>query len=250
MKREDIKSISVKNDGVSKQLNLLEGEIDGATVLFYQTTGIQSFDYAPSSIFSRVFFLLDGDATFSDNLGNYSYSGKAVYIPNPRAGFSIQTNTPSKFLEIKWDLNTDDWKEIDNNQKIFPFTAKYEDSIQYKEDNKGANTIQRAVVPQRVLPRFALGTVETIGEDILEKSEHPLLDQFYFSLEKNDITVLIDDIEFHLQEDTLLHIPLGSNHGARVDAGKRANYIWIDFILNEEGVAFLDEIHKVKDKGD
>ena len=46
--------------------------------------------------------------------------------------------------------------------------------------------------------------------------------------------------EAPLREGTLLHIPLGSTHGVRVDAERHMHYVWIDLFHAAAGEAWLD----------
>jgi hypothetical protein len=94
-----------------------------------------------------------------------------------------------------------------------------------------------------MIPRFAMGSVETYGDDLIGQHTHPLLDQFFFSFPENDMDLLIDDFSLNMKGDTLLHIPLGSNHGVRVAGKQCAHYLWIDFLLYPEGLTYLDETH-------
>lgn len=45
----------------------------------------------------------------------------------------------------------------------------------------------------------------------------------------------------------MLHIPLGSNHGAKVEAGKKRHYVWMDFFMAKEGQEWL-KMHKPVDE--
>ena len=72
---------------------------------------------------------------------------------------------------------------------------------------------------------------------------HPMLEQYFLGLEDNDIVVHANGAQTALGANTLLHIPLGSSHGAEVAEGKKLHYVWMDFFRDREGLRWL-ETHK------
>jgi mannose-6-phosphate isomerase-like protein (cupin superfamily) len=57
--------------------------------------------------------------------------------------------------------------------------------------------------------------------------------------------VIIDDEKIPMKGDTILYIPLGSNHGVEVTGDRHMHYMWIDFMPdNELGLARLEASHK------
>ena len=142
-------------------------------------------------------------------------------------------------------MNTEDKAEIGSGCTVYPVTGRYEDALQYRDPFKSEKTISRALLPQRTIPRFAMGSVETYGDDLIGQHAHPLLDQFFFSFPENDMDLLIDDIVYPMKGNSLVHIPLGSDHGVSVKGKQTAHYIWIDFIQDpEKANHYLDEVHK------
>ena len=100
------------------------------------------------------------------------------------------------------------------------------------------------MVRQRNVPRFAMGSVESYGPDAVQPHAHPLLDQFFFSFPENHMTVLIDEERICLPGNTMLYIPLGSNHGVDVKDGEVMHYTWIDVMVDrKESTAKLDKNH-------
>ena len=112
------------------------------------------------------------------------------------------------------------------------------------QDPELAAAMERELVRQRIVPGFCMGSVESFGYDKVAQHPHPMLDQFFFSFPENEVEVLIDDFRIPMGGDTLLHIPLGSNHGVEVREGRHMHYIWIDFFLGQEGLDRLDGSHK------
>lgn len=123
------------------------------------------------------------------------------------------------------------------------YLKKFSDCPSYKEAIKSPKTTSRTVLPNEHIPRVAMGTVETMGPDEVGAHRHPMLDQLFLGLSKNDVTVIADDTEASFPEFSLLHIPLGSLHGVRAEQGKRMYYMWMDFFQTKEGEEWL-KTHK------
>ena len=101
------------------------------------------------------------------------------------------------------------------------------------------------MIPHRIIPRFAIGSVESYGYDYVKPHAHPMLDQFFFSFPENDMDVIINGEHIPMGGNMILHIPLGSDHGVEVTEGKHMHYIWIDFLPdNDLGLKRLDDRHK------
>lgn len=240
---DNIKKAILHKNNQRESTYMLEGEISGAAVWHHMLPEGESLSLKSSDKFVRILFLCSGEITFSQG-GDWFYKDKAVFLPNPAAEVVVTANKNSKLFEIQWCLNENDWIELGSYHTEFPVTLKYLDAVQYRDPFKSEKTISRAIIPQRVIPRFAMGSVETYGEDLIGQHEHPLLDQFFFSFPENNMNLLLDDLVYFMEGDTLLHIPLGCNHGVKVSEGQCAHYIWIDFISGEEGNLYLDEVHK------
>lgn len=124
-----------------------------------------------------------------------------------------------------------------------PHVMKFADCPTYGEAIKSKKTTSRTLLPENYVPRVAMGTVETTGPDIVGAHSHPMLEQLFLGLKDNDITVIAGDAKANLTAFSLLHIPLGSNHGAEVAAGKKLHYVWMDFFTTKEGQEWL-KMHK------
>ena len=171
--------------------------------------------------------------------------GRYVFIPGPDQQAEFQAATRTRLLEICWEIPPDsrgEWKS--GACGAFPYVQEYITSTQYRDKNKSDKTISREMVRQRIVPGFCMGSVESYGYDKVAQHPHPMLDQFFFSFPENDVDVLIDDFKVPMKGDTLLHIPLGSNHGVEVLEPNHMHYIWIDFFLGQAGLDRLDSSHK------
>ena len=144
-------------------------------------------------------------------------------------------------LRIRRRLRAQDREQLakfpEHNQASF--VRRFGDCPSYGEAIKSARTVSRTLLAENYVPRMAAGTVEAAGPDAVAAHRHPMLEQLFLGLAGNQATVTADEAEVALPAFALLHIPLGSNHGARVEAGKHLHYVWLDFFLNVEGQDWL-----------
>ena len=124
-----------------------------------------------------------------------------------------------------------------------PYVRKFSECPTYGEAIKSAKTTSRTLLPKDIVPRMSIGTVESAGPDRVAPHAHPMLEQFFLGLDGNDIVVRADGGQTALGANELLHIPLGSRHGAEVAEGKKLHYVWMDFFRDREGLRWL-EMHK------
>ena len=124
-----------------------------------------------------------------------------------------------------------------------PYVRKFSECPTYGEAIKSAKTTSRTLLPKDIVPRMSIGTVESAGPDRVAPHAHPMLEQFFLGLDGNDIVVHADGGQTALGANELLHIPLGSRHGADVAEGKKLHYVWMDFFRDREGLRWL-ETHK------
>lgn len=123
------------------------------------------------------------------------------------------------------------------------YFRKFTDCEPYKEAIKSPKTTSRTVLPAQYIPRVAMGTVDTTGPDEVGAHRHPMLDQLFLALATNDAIVTADEAQARFTEFSLLHIPLGSLHGVKVESGKKLYYMWMDFFTTKEGEEWL-KTHK------
>ncbi len=115
----------------------------------------------------------------------------------------------------------------------------------YTEDIKSPKTVNRMILPEWIVPRVCMGTVETDGPDEVAAHRHPMLEQMFLGMKGCRCTVTADDESVLLTENMLLHIPLGSTHSVRVDAGDKLAYIWLDFFKTLADQDYISEQHKM-----
>jgi len=247
VKLDDIKMEVLKPSSDSTPVSMLTGEISGAGVYSYTIKSNNSLSFEGQNKFIRIWILCKGAVSFSAEGNEYTYSEKAMFVTKPESSLDIKATADSSLLEIRWDMNESDLEDLATSTTQFPIAFKYADAPQYRDFFKSETTISRALLKQAVIPRFALGSVEAKADDLVGQHAHPLLDQFFFSFEENDMDLLIDCRICPMKGNTLLHIPLGSNHGVIARGEQKMHYLWIDCTPQEQkaaAVAYLDEVHK------
>lgn len=223
---------------------LLPGAIPGATVSLHTLAPGEELTREPAGERAFIFLSIDGKFTFAAGGENRAVSGRYVFIPSGSQRAQFRAESPTRLLEIVWEIPPNSREEWRDTRFPFPYVQEYFSAAQYRDRNKSDKTISRELVRQRIVPGFCMGSVESYGYDKVAQHPHPMLDQFFFSFPENEVEVLIDDFRIPMGGDTLLHIPLGSNHGVEVREGRHMHYIWIDFFLGQEGLDRLDGSHK------
>ena len=235
---------SVTPESNLESVLMLENEIPGAAVYIHSLGASRELELAGDAGLLRVFLLIEGSVVFSAGGGTTPLAERAVFVARPADHVKAVTQSAALLLEIRWRINDEEGRRMETLE--WPIARLYKDAIQYMEPCKSEKTISRELLGHHLLPRFCMGSVESVGFDRVEPHEHPLLDQFFYSFPENDIDLLIDDERFPYGANALLHIPLGSNHGAEVAEGKKMHYLWIDFLSEaqeKQGLEHLDRSH-------
>ena len=139
-----------------------------------------------------------------------------------------------------------DLKEFPKENTQHPYFAKFTDCEAYTESIKSPNTVSRTVLPNKYIPRIAMGTVETTGPDKVDPHEHAMLEQLFLGLSANNVVVYADDGQIDFPAYSILHIPLGSSHSVEAGKGNKMYYMWMDFFLDKKGEEWLKTHNTVK----
>lgn len=192
-----------------------------------------------------LLFLIQGSVDFIQNDSTpLTFAERVVYIPDPQIRTEIQANSDSFLFMLSWDVSEEDRCLLKNKPIRYPYIQYYRNCPQYTEPFKSAKTISRTIVPHNLLPRFSMGSNEAGENDRVEMNNHPHIDQYFFSFPENDVFLLIENKKIHFTGNTFLHVPLGCNHGVEIGSGQKMHYIWIDFIIDAEGIKYLDTVHQ------
>jgi len=200
--------------------------------------------FAVNAEYYRIFVLITGRVVLENDGKQYEYDERVTFVPMLETDLTIYAQSHAALLEIQWDIASEDAAMLEEYQTKFPICVPYKDSIQYIDPNKSVKTISRMMIPQRQIPRFSLGSVESYGYDYVRPHNHPMLDQFFFSFPENDMEVIINGEKIHMGGNMMLHIPLGADHGVEVTGDRHMHYMWIDFMPdNELALQRLDARH-------
>lgn len=228
------------------------GEIQGLTVEKLGLKGpLKKETTADDSIYT-VLLPLGGKSTVHVAGQLLDVTGNSlVRVPyNNAYTIEVKPGQEAYYLRFTKHLDDKDKKEIKKNAALHSrfYAPKFLDCPAYKEDIKSAKTTSRMLLPEGYVPRFCMGSVETIGPDLVAAHEHPMLEQLFFGLKNCRATFHADSSQAPLLENTLLHIPLGSKHSVSVEEGNILYYIWFDFFLTIEGQSYMSEQHHIMEE--
>jgi len=237
-------------DGVRIR-EVLPREIKEVTVEIVSILGPARHTEPSDSERAVVWLILAGKGTLQIKDKTYPIEGET--IARAPSGWPAQIDVPRgevlHALRVRRQLTAVDKAELkkfpENNAA--PHVKKFSECPAYREAIKSPKTVSRTLLPENFVPRMAMGTVETTGPDKVGAHRHPMLEQLFLGLKDNDITVTADEAKANLTEHSILHIPLGSNHGASVVEGKKLYYVWMDFFESKEGQEWL-KMHKPVDE--
>lgn len=237
-----IEKIQTKASGVSATHHL-DGEIAGLHPLAWTASAGSVLTFNVCDYY-HILVLVTGRATFESGGKVFSSEGKCTYVPAPDKELIVKAETDIYLMEFAFDKKESDTDDLKTFGTKFPIAIPYQDSIQYIDPYKSQKTISRMMIPHEILPRFSMGSVETFGDDLVKPHTHPMLDQLFFSFPENDMDVLIDGERYPMGGDMILHIPLGSDHGAASDGSRHLHYMWIDVMPDQQkGLERLRKSH-------
>ncbi|UMB59163.1 hypothetical protein MHL31_08730 [Lutibacter sp. A80] len=236
--------MDLKSNTLEYHKAVLENEIPGINVYHVAVTGDVVRNELMKEGYKFIYLFIKGEGTVVADSVNYPIVPETILLPNvlEKISVSAKKNDTLHFLKITTSLTEQDILDLkefpkENTQK--PYFAKFNDCEPYTEPIKSPNTISRTVLPNKYIPRIALGTVEAPGPDKVGAHEHGMLEQLFLGLTDNDITVFADDAQIKLPAYSILHIPLGSSHSVEVEKGKKMYYMWMDFFRDKEGEEWL-----------
>ncbi|WP_297089314.1 hypothetical protein [uncultured Draconibacterium sp.] len=232
-------------DSVFKEI-VLPGEIADMQIEHLALKGPIDHRVLFSNRYASLLIFIKGNGRLVADTTFFELVPESIAIPLECSELTIKVNPEEElhFIRFSKKLTDEDLellKTYPNEETVF-FT-RFEDCEAYTEKIKSPNTVSRTVLPEGVIPRVALGTVEAPGPDEVGAHKHPMLDQLFLGLTNNHVTVHADGASAAFKEYSLLHIPIGSSHWVSVDENKKMHYMWMDFFLTIEGQEWL-KTHK------
>ncbi|PKQ65048.1 hypothetical protein BZG02_04235 [Labilibaculum filiforme] len=232
---------------------VLENEIDGIKVDHIALTGDFVSEESMEKGYKFIYLFIKGNGNVVANKEDYSIVPETIFLPNsvPVISVSSNKNDTLHFIKISSKLSEqdiNDLKEFPKENTQNPYFARFSDCEPYTEPIKSPNTVSRTVLPNKYIPRIAMGTVETIGPDKVDAHEHGMLEQLFLGLTNNEVVVFADEAKVEFPAYSLLHIPLGSSHSVEVKNGKKMYYMWMDFFLDKKGEEWLKTHNTLKEE--
>jgi hypothetical protein len=241
---------SLLRSGVSIQ-ELLPAAIPEVTTDCVSMAGPARHTEPASTNQEVVWLFLHGSATLRTKDNTYQLRDETIARAPLGWSWDVEVSQGESLLavRIRKQLSASDKAEYGKypQNNAGSYVKKFSECTPYKEAIKSPKTVSRTLLPENVVPRMAAGTVETTGPDRVAPHKHPMLEQLFLGLQGNDCIVTADEARVSFPPLSILHIPLGSNHGAEVAEGKRLYYVWLDFFGNKEGQEWL-KMHTPVDK--
>jgi len=227
---------------------LLPGEIAETKIEHIAYVGPTLQNLKLSSENANMFIFIKGTGTLTADTSSFNLVPESIAVPMTYKDIKIEVQEGEELHFVRFtkklsEQDIEDLKEFPAENKYDIYFTRFEDCEPYTEKIKSPNTVSRTVLPEDIIPRVALGTVEAPGPDEVGAHEHPMLDQLFLGLTDNDIVVHADNKSAHFKAYSLLHIPIGSSHWVTVEENKKMYYMWMDFFLTKEGQEWL-KTHK------
>ena len=230
-----------ENDFMRKEL--LTGEVPDVETNYFVVKKGCTYYAAQESKKIRIIFFTKGIGHIKSGDSSFDLSESAIFCPLMENSFVLHATTEKvEFLEILYEITKEEIQVLSSIKNKESYFKNYVACSTYKEAIKSNKTINRTLIQEGIVPRFCMGSVETIGPDAVGAHKHSMLEQFFFGLSNNYCFVRADEEEVLFEENTLLHIPLGSTHCIKVDDGHTLNYLWIDLFKGKD-MSYIHESH-------
>jgi hypothetical protein len=242
--------MELPNNKQEQKFNILKNEIEGVTSKHVTITSNITKKVEVQKGHKTIYLFIKGYGNLSSGGNNYDIVPETIMLPNNVEDISFKPveNDTLHYLKIsvlQTELDKEDIKTFPKENTDSIYFKKFTDCKSYTEPIKSPQTISRTILPNKYIPRVAMGTVKTIGPDAVGAHEHAMLEQLFLGLTNNQTTVYADDAQVHFPEYSLLHIPRGSSHSVSVNANKEMYYVWMDFFVDKDGEEWL-KTHNTK----
>lgn len=229
--------------------NILKGEIDGVTTEHVIINSDVTKKVAIDQEHKFIYLFITGHATLTSGGKTYEIVPETIMLPNnvDDIEFKANDNETLHYLKIsvlQTELDREDIKTFPKENVDTIYFAKFTDCESYTEPIKSPQTTSRTILPNKYIPRVAMGTVRTIGPDKVGAHVHGMLEQLFLGLTDNNTIVYADEAQVDFPEYSLLHIPRGSSHSVSVEADNEMYYVWMDFFVDKDGEAWLETHNK------
>ena len=240
---EDLK-IELADNTQTATTTILKNEIKGIHVDHIAVTSKKAIEDTFNNDYKTIFLFVKGKGNVIAADSTYEIVPETILLPQAIKNMTINAakNDTLHYLRITSLLTEQDRLDLadfpDENTKQV-YYAKFTDCKSYTEPIKSPNTVSRTILPNKYIPRIAMGTVQTKGPDRVGFHEHPMLEQLFLGLTDNNTIVYADEAQIDFPEYSVLHIPLGSSHSVSVEENEVMYYVWMDFFRDKDGEEWL-----------
>ena len=158
--------------------SILENEIKDIHVAHIAITGENAIIDSSKEGYKTIYLFVKGAGNVIAANTNYEIVPETILLPNTVKNITIKTakNDTLHYLKISSKLTAQDLLDLkefpaENTQNVY--YAKFTDCKSYTEPIKSPNTVSRTILPNKYIPRIAMGTVQTKGPDKVGAHEHP-----------------------------------------------------------------------------
>ena len=231
---------------------ILNNEIDGVISKHVTITNNITKKVKVETGYKMVYLFIKGRGILTSGGKTYNIVPETIMLPNNAEDilFKPLKNDILHYLKIsvlQTELDKEDIKTFPKENTNNIYFKKFTDCKSYTEPSKRSQTTSRTILPNKYIPRVAMGTVKTIGPDKVGAHEHAMLEQLFLGLTNNQTIVYADEAQVDFPEYSLLHIPRGSSHSVSVKADNEMYYVWMDFFVDKDGEEWL-KTHNTKDE--
>lgn len=244
-------NLAAKSEQYKK--TILSNEIPGINVEHITISGDVIIQEEKDDRYRTIFLFVKGNGNLNSGDNRYEIVPETILTQNSVQSMSIQANEMDTlhYLRISSQLTEQDLLDLkefpeENTQNIY--FKKFTDCEAYTEPIKSPQTVSRTILPNKYIPRIAMGTVETKGPDKVDPHEHPMLEQLFLGLNENEVIVYADEAQVSFPPYSILHIPLGSSHSVEAKAGDKMYYVWMDFFKDKKGEEWLKTHNAIEDE--
>jgi hypothetical protein len=245
-------SMELSENQEEQSRTILNDEIDGVISEHMTISSHITKTVELEEGYKTIYLFITGNGTLTSGGNTYEIVPETIMLPNNVEDISFKPveNDTLHYLKIsvfQTELDQEDIKTFPKENIDNIYFKKFTDCKSYTEPIKSPQTTSRTILPNKYIPRVAMGTVKTIGPDAVGAHEHAMLEQLFLGLTDNQTIVYADEAQVDFPEYSLLHIPRGSSHSVSVKADNEMYYVWMDFFVDKDGEEWL-KTHNTKDE--
>ena len=232
---------------------ILKDEIPGVTSEHITITSNVTQKVETNNTHKTIYLFIKGYGNLTSGGKTYEIVPETIMLPNNVKDIMFRPveNDTLHFVKIsvfQTELDLEDIKTFPKEHIENIYFKQFTECKSYTEPIKSPQTTSRTILPNKYIPRVAMGTVKTIGPDKVGAHVHAMLEQLFLGLTNNNTIVYADEAQVDFPAYSLLHIPRGSSHSVSVDANNEMYYVWMDFFVDKDGEEWLKTHNTTEDK--